>query len=191
MTVDYRDPTHIMPTDSPVDQSKVSEANKTLAKWLRQKMYGVDVRESLARLAEQTSADVYDDRQTVLDYKNHANNEEQALRNLANKLSQEFNIILNSKTDNAEVVNARIDVSGAVYETLKSRLDAMQLNLNTFYQAGQVDPQLHILCVKDIATDSDNVRSSPMVQITGGTSPDGDLTVTSSTRLKIDKVKDV
>lgn len=68
MTVDYRDPTHIMPTDSPVDQSKVSEANKTLAKWLRQKMYGVDVRESLARLAEQTSADVYDDRQTVLDY---------------------------------------------------------------------------------------------------------------------------
>lgn len=191
MTVDYRDPTHIMPTDSPVDQSKVSEANKTLAKWLRQKMYGVDVRESLARLAEQTSADVYDDRQTVLDYKNHANNEEQALRNLTNKLSQEFNSILNSKTDNAEVVNARIDVSGAVYETLKSRLDAMQLNLNTFYQAGQVDPQLHILCVKDIATDSDNVRSSPMVQITGGTSPDGDLTVTSSTRLKIDKVKDV
>lgn len=191
MTVDYRDPTHIMPTDSPVDQSKVSEANKTLAKWLRQKMYGVDVRESLARLAEQTSADVYDDRQTVLDYKNHANNEEQALRNLANKLSQEFNSILNSKTDNAEVINARIDVSGAVYETLKSRLDAMQLNLNTFYQAGQVDPQLHILCVKDIATDSDNVRSSPMVQITGGTSPDGDLTVTSSIRLKIDKVKDV
>lgn len=191
MTVDYRDPTHIMPTDSPVDQSKVSEANKTLAKWLRQKMYGVDVRESLARLAEQTSADVYDDRQTVLDYKNHANNEEQALRNLANKLSQEFNSILNSKTDNAEVINARIDVSGAVYETLKSRLDAMQLNLNTFYQAGQVDLQLHILCVKDIATDSDNVRSSPMVQITGGTSPDGDLTVTSSTRLKIDKVKDV
>lgn len=191
MTVDYRDPTHIMPTDSPVDQSKVSEANKTLAKWLRQKMYGVDVRESLARLAEQTSADVYDDRQTVLDYKNHANNEEQALRNLANKLSQEFNSILNSKADNAEVVNARIDVSGAVYETLKSRLDAMQLDLNTFYQAGQVDPQLHILCVKDIATDSDNVRSSPMVQITGGTSPDGDLTVTSSTRLKIDKVKDV
>lgn len=191
MTVDYRDPTHIMPTDSPVDQSKVSEANKTLAKWLRQKMYGVDVRESLARLAEQTSADVYDDRQTVLDYKNHANNEEQALRNLANKLSQEFNSILNSKADNAEVVNARIDVSGAVYETLKSRLDAMQLNLNTFYQAGQVDPQLHILCVKDIATDSDNVRSSPMVQITGGTSPDGDLTVTSSTRLKIDKVRDV
>ena len=191
MTVDYRDPTHIMPTDSPVDQSKVSEANKTLAKWLRQKMYGVDVRESLARLAEQTSADVYDDRQTVLDYKNHANNEEQALRNLANKLSQEFNSILNSKTDNAEVINARIDVSGAVYETLKSRLDAMQLNLNTFYQAGQVDPQLHILCVKDIATDSDNVRASPMVQITGGTSPDGDLTVTSSTRLKIDKVKDV
>lgn len=191
MTVDYRDPTHIIPTDSPVDQSKVSEANKTLAKWLRQKMYGVDVRESLARLAEQTSADVYDDRQTVQDYKNHANNEEQALRNLANKLSQEFNSILNSKADNAEVVNARIDVSGAVYETLKSRLDAMQLNLNTFYQAGQVDPQLHILCVKDIATDSDNVRSSPMVQITGGTNPDGDLTVTSSTRLKIDKVKDV
>lgn len=191
MTVDYRDPTHIMPTDSPVDQSKVSEANKTLAKWLRQKMYGVDVRESLARLAEQTSADVYDDRQTVQDYKNHANNEEQALRNMANRLSQEFENVLNAKTDNAEVINARIDVAGAVYETLKSRLDAMQLNLNTFYQSGQVDPQLHILCVKDIATDSDNVRSSSMVQITGGTSPDGDLTVTSSTRLKIDKVKDV
>ncbi len=184
MTVDYRDPTHIMPTDSPVDQSKVSDASKLLAKWIRQKMYGVDVRESLARLAEQTSADVYDDRQTVLDYKNHANNEEQALRNLANKLSQEFNSILNSKADNAEVVNARIDVAGAVYQTLKMRLDAMQLNLNTFYQAGHVDSQLHILCVKDIATDSDNVRSSPMVQITGGTSPDGDLTVTSSTRLK-------
>lgn len=191
MTVDYRDPTHIMPMDSPVDQSKVSEANKTLAKWLRQKMYGVDVRESLARLAEQTSADVYDDRQTVLDYKNHANNEEQALRNLANKLSQEFNSILNSKADNAEVVNARIDVAGAVYQTLKMRLDAMQLNLNTFYQMGQVDPNLHILCIKDIAKDSENLRLSSLVQITGGDGSDGDLTVTSSTRMKIDKIKDV
>lgn len=191
MTVDYRDPTHIMPTDSPVDQSKVSEANKTLAKWLRQKMYGVDVRESLARLAEQTSADVYDDRQTVQDYKNHANNEEQALRNLANKLSQEFNSILNSKADNAEVINARIDVAGAVYQTLKMRLDAMQLNLNTFYQAGQVDPQLHILCVRDIAKGSENLRLSPLMQITGEDGADGDLTVTSSTRMRIDKVKDV
>lgn len=191
MTVDYRDPTHIMPTDSPVDQSKVSEANKTLAKWLRQKMYGVDVRESLARLAEQTSADVYDDRQTVLDYKNHANNEEQALRNLANKLSKEFNSILNSKTDNAEVINARIDVAGAVYQTLKMRLDAMQLNLNTFYEMGQVDPNFHILCIKDIAKDSENLRLSPLVQITGGDGSDGDLTVTSSTRMRIDKIKDV
>lgn len=191
MTVDYRDPTHIMPTDSPVDQSKVSDASKLLAKWIRQKMYGVDVRESLARLAEQTSADVYDDRQTVLDYKNHANNEEQALRNLANKLSQEFNSILNSKADNAEVVNARIDVAGAVYQTLKMRLDAMQLNLNTFYRTGQVDPNLHILCIKDIAKDSENLRLSSLVQITGGDGSDGDLTVTSSTRMKIDKIKDV
>ena len=191
MTVDYRDPTHIMPTDSPVDQSKVSEANKTLAKWLRQKMYGVDVRESLARLAEQTSADVYDDRQTVQDYKNHANNEEQALCNLANKLSQEFENVLNAKTDNAEVINARIDVAGAVYQTLKMRLDAMQLNLNTFYRTGQVDPNLHILCIKDIAKDSENLRLSPLVQITGGDGSDGDLTVTSSTRMRIDKIKDV
>ena len=74
-----------------------------MAKWLRQKMYGVDVRESLARLAEQTSADVYDDRQTVQDYKNHANNEEQALRNLANKLSQEFENVLNAKSDYAKM----------------------------------------------------------------------------------------
>lgn len=191
MTVDYRDPTHIMPTDSPVDQSKVSEANKTLAKWLRQKMYGVDVRESLARLAEQTSADVYDDRQTVQDYKNHANNEEQALRNMANRLSQEFENVLNAKTDNAEVINARIDVAGAVYQTLKMRLDAMQLNLNTFYRTGQVDPNLHILCIKDIAKDSENLRLSPLVQITGGDGSDGDLTVTSSTRMRIDKIKDV
>ena len=191
MTVDYRDPTHIMPTDSPVDQSKVSDASKLLARWLRQKMYGVDVRESLARLAEQTSADVYDDRQTVQDYKNHANNEEQALCNLANKLSQEFENVLNAKTDNAEVINARIDVAGAVYQTLKMRLDAMQLNLNTFYRTGQVDPNLHILCIKDIAKDSENLRLSPLVQITGGDGSDGDLTVTSSTRMRIDKIKDV
>lgn len=191
MTVDYRDPTHIMPTDSPVDQTKVSDASKLLAKWIRQKMYGVDVRESLARLAEQTSADVYDDRQTVQDYKNHANNEEQALRNLANRLSQEFENVLNAKNDNAEVINARIDVAGAVYQTLKMRLDAMQLNLNTFYQMGQVDPALHILCIKDIAKDSENLRLSSLVQITGGDGSDGDLTVTSSTRMRIDKIKDV
>ena len=191
MTVDYRDPTHIMPTDSPVDQTKVSDASKLLAKWIRQKMYGVDVRESLARLAEQTSADVYDDRQTVQDYKNHANNEEQALRNMVNRLSQEFENVLNAKTDNAEVINARIDVAGAVYQTLKMRLDAMQLNLNTFYRTGQVDPNLHILCIKDIAKDSENLRLSPLVQITGGDGSDGDLTVTSSTRMRIDKIKDV
>ena len=35
--------------------------------------------------------------------KNHANNEEQALRNLVNKLSQEFENVLNAKSDYAKM----------------------------------------------------------------------------------------
>ena len=70
-----------------------------LANAIRTKKNGKDVREPIAQLAEQTSADVYDDRQTVQNYKNHANNEEQALHNLVNKLSQEFENVLNAKSD--------------------------------------------------------------------------------------------
>lgn len=50
----YRDPTHIS-KDSGIDQNKVSEFDKAIAKYLREKMYGKDVREALARAVEHMS----------------------------------------------------------------------------------------------------------------------------------------
>lgn len=58
-TVDYRDPTHIDPVN-PNDISGLDDETKELLAELRNKMYGVDVREVIARLFERMFKQVTD-----------------------------------------------------------------------------------------------------------------------------------
>lgn len=127
MAANYRDSTAIDQPDT-IDQNKVSDESKLIAKWLREKMYGVDVREALARLAEQTSSDVYDDRVVAL-----------ALQALADNLTTEWQKTLAGATQDSEVKNARIDANGLIYTTLKLRLDAMQMSTPSLIKAKDID----------------------------------------------------
>lgn len=48
----YRDETHIKPNEFNIDQKKISPEVKKLATFIREKMYGVDVREAIALAVE-------------------------------------------------------------------------------------------------------------------------------------------
>lgn len=178
MTVDYRDPTAIDEPDT-IDQSKVSEANKKLAKWLREKMYGVDVREALARLAEQTSSDVYDDRVIAL-----------ALQALADKLSKEWQDTLAGATQDSEVKNARIDVNGVVYTTLKSRIDALQLSTATMLYVTDVQ-EIQTLRLLNLTQNSSPMRYAKVATVEDVFTGDPGLKIQDVSKIRIVKVSDI
>ncbi|TFJ55036.1 hypothetical protein CKN80_01015, partial [Carnobacterium divergens] len=125
MTANYREPTHIT-DENLVDMNKVDEVHKLLAKWLREKMYGKDVREALARLAEQVSSDIYDDRQVALALEKLAKELQAKWDRDTQKIIDEWKNTLGGLTVDSELINARIDLHGIVYKTLKERLDDMQ-----------------------------------------------------------------
>lgn len=125
MTANYRDPTHIT-DENLIDMNKVDEVHKLLAKWLREKMYGKDVREALARLAEQVSSDIYDDRQVALALEKLAKELQAKWDRDTQKIIDEWKNTLGGLTVDSEVINARIDLHGIVYKTLKERLDDTQ-----------------------------------------------------------------
>ncbi|WP_167736865.1 hypothetical protein, partial [Carnobacterium divergens] len=125
MPVNYRDPTHIT-EENWVDMNKVDEVHRLLAKWLREKMYGRDVREALARLAEQVSSDIYDDRQVALALEKLAKELQAKWDRDTQKIIDEWKNTIGGVTVDSEVINSRIDIQGIVYKTLKERLDDMQ-----------------------------------------------------------------
>lgn len=178
MTVDYRDPTAITEPGT-IDQSKVSEANKQLAKWLREKMYGVDVREALARLAEQTSSDVYDDRVIAL-----------ALQTLTDKLSKEWEDTLAGATQDSEVKNARIDVNGLVYTTLKSRIDVLQLSTVTTLYVTDVQ-EIQTLRLLNLTQSSSPMRYTKVATVEDIFTGDPGLKIQDVSKIRIVKVSDI
>lgn len=178
MTVDYRDPTAITEPDT-IDQSKVSEANKQLAKWLREKMYGVDVREALARLAEQTSSDVYDDRVVAL-----------SLQALVDKISKEWQDTLAGATQDSEVKNARTDVNGLVYTTLKSRIDALQLSTATTLYVTDVQ-EIQTLRLLNLSQTSSPVGFLKAATVEDVFTGDPGLKIQDVSKIRIVKVSDI
>ncbi len=122
----YTDPTPIE-IENWVDMDKVDELHRKLANWIRVKMNGIEVREALARLVEQTASDLFDANQVAL-----------ALEKLAYDLEEEWKKTLGGLTVDSELINSRIDLYGFVYSTLKERLDAMQSHAILTYKSGEV-----------------------------------------------------
>ena len=122
----YTDPTPI-DIENWVDMDKVDELHRKLANWIRVKMNGIDVREALARLVEQTSSDIFDANQVAL-----------ALEKLAYDLEEEWKNTIGGLTVDSEVINARTTFKGIVFKTLKERLDAMETSHFTIV-SGEAD----------------------------------------------------
>lgn len=129
----YTDPTSI-DIENWVDMDKVDELHRKLANWIRVKMNGIDVREALARLVEQTSSDLFDANQVAL-----------SLEKLAYDLEEEWKKTLGGVTVDSELINSRIDLRGFVYSTLKERLDAMQENEIFLFKSDEVNDMRTIL----------------------------------------------
>lgn len=176
---DYRDSSHIT-IDNPVNQDHVSAANQLLAKWLREKMYGVDVREAIARAVEQMSSDVYDDQQVATD-----------LETLIDRLTAEWSNTISGITQDAELKNARIDVHGLVYETLKKRLDTEQLNNVTHLMSFTVN-DLRTLRLNGFTKASQPLKYLNQTQVNDAFNPHSQgLMIQSISQIKIKKVSDV
>lgn len=178
MSADYRDPTVLDKPDT-IDQSKVSEANKKLAKWLREKMYGVDVREALARLAEQTSSDVYDDRVIAL-----------ALQALADNLTTEWQKTLAGATQDSEVKNARTDLNGIVFATLKLRLDDTQSKVIPKLYSKDIN-ELQTLRLLNLSETSSSVKYVKVTQIDQAYTGDPGLKIQDVSKIRVVKVSDI
>lgn len=178
MTVEYMDLTAINEPDT-IDQSKVSDANKQLARWLREKMYGVDVREALARLAEQTSSDVYDDRAIAL-----------GLQALTDKLNQEWQDTLAGVAQDSEVKNARIDINGLVYTTLKSRIDKLQLSTTTTLYVSDVQ-EFQTLRLLNLTQTSIPMRYAKVTTVEEVSTGDPGLKIQDISKIRLVKVSDI
>lgn len=125
---EYRDESHINEA-SDVDQSKVPSTIKKLATWIRQKMYGEDVRESIARGIEKNG-------EVAQSASDTANNAAQIVQNT----SDNVNNVLSNITDNAgdsaapEVIAARKPALEDKFPSLGARLDKMdKLGLTKMY----------------------------------------------------------
>ncbi|MSD84472.1 hypothetical protein GKC32_10710 (plasmid) [Lactobacillus curvatus] len=179
MTVNYRDPTHIDIPDN-IDPNHISTEVKQLAKWLREKMYGVDIREAIARVVEQISSDVYDDRQVA-----------DELGKLIDELNEEWLNTLNGLTQDAEVKNARIDIKDFVYKTLKGRLDSEQTHNVTHLTVANVD-EIQTLRINGLTKASTPVKYANERQVNDAFNPRiQGLLIQSVSLIKLKKVSDI
>lgn len=120
---EYRDESHIN-VASDVDQSKVPSTIKKLATWIRQKMYGEDVRESIARGIEKSSEVA----QSAVDIANDTASRQDEVDHSQKDFEDRYNDQIAGNTDLDEVIDARKPTSKPSYATLGERLNDMPSN---------------------------------------------------------------
>lgn len=120
----YRDETHIKPNEFNIDQEKISPEVKKLATFIREKMYGVDVREAIALAVELISTS---------DLNSNFDNELQGLRNIAYTI----NAGSDKGASNVEVQTARTNINGHQYVSVGARMDAIEREIKRL--GGTVD----------------------------------------------------
>lgn len=121
---EYRDESHIN-VASDVDQSKVPSTIKKLATWIRQKMYGEDVRESIARGIEKSSEVAQSAVDTANDTASRQDESEKIVQNTSDNVNNVLSDITNNAGDSAapEVAAARKPDGKPSYKTLGERLN--------------------------------------------------------------------
>lgn len=141
---EYRDESHIN-VASDVDQSKVPSTIKKLATWIRQKMYGEDVRESIARGIEKSSEVA----QSAVDIANDTASRQDEVDQSQKDFEDRYNDQIAGNTDLDEVIDARKPINKPSYATLGARLNDMPSNEDVDVQVddsidigGELDPQI-------------------------------------------------
>lgn len=114
----YRDPTHIVEAMNEIETGKKDSVSIKLATWIRQKMFGIDTRESLARFVEWMSV-----------LANRIIDESGATAGKQAELENRYDAQVAAMTSDTEVIESR-----GGYSLLNKRLNLMELgteNINT------------------------------------------------------------
>lgn len=122
----YRDPSHVSSIQEEIFNGIKDEISVELAKWIRQKKYGIDVREALARFAEWISV-----RTTEAEKGNKiVTNQQKDLTSLVNDFIADFTNRYNTQvagnTNLNEVIDARTSLLDGQFDTLNSRLNNIE-----------------------------------------------------------------
>ncbi|MCX81738.1 hypothetical protein DXP75_06770 [Listeria monocytogenes] len=115
----YKDSSPIFPATIDYDQRQVPPKIANYSTQVREKIYGKDVREALARSSEIAGI-------IAEEAKNTAN----ATATEQNNLDQRFDEVQANLTSDSELIDARTDIANESYTTLKKRLDSNQTESN-------------------------------------------------------------
>lgn len=137
----YNDPTHVPEVDKEITDGVKDDISIKLARWMRQKVYGIDVRETMARFILWMS--VLYNRMLALGDK-LLGRQDQLEKDFGN-LKEQFDEVTSSSTEDLEVIRARTsNHSKTTYKTLGDRLDSMEESHYT-YPYGFADSEMTIL----------------------------------------------
>ena len=129
----YRDPTHIDPIENEITNGKKDAISLKIAEWIRQKKWGIDVREAMARITLWNSVltnkqldDNADTRKIAMETQTKQNDVDAKQQAFEDEFNQKYNAQIAGNTDINEVIDARRSAGGKAYITLKQRLDSME-----------------------------------------------------------------
>lgn len=118
----YKDYTHITDTIPEVESGIKDNVSVTLARWIREKQYGIDVREALALFVEWISVRTTDAERGNEIVKNKQNNLSSLVNDFMVDFTNRYNTQIAGNTDLDEVIDARISPKNGPYTTLNERL---------------------------------------------------------------------
>lgn len=169
MVANYRDPSHIKDGDVSIDLTKLFPQVETLTKYIREKMYGIDVREALALALELMSNIVSDDIASYETLKNEvdyysqrwhddSSNLEREWQSNVDDLKNRWSEAVSQITDFTEVIEARRSLDGTSNLTLKEHLDKIESNNFATRDSEYLVEENTILQVKDLTQDNKDLH---------------------------------
>ncbi|MBS9338389.1 hypothetical protein G6R29_01900 [Fructobacillus sp. M2-14] len=132
---DYRDPTHI-PSENEftndINNGVVDKNSRTLAKWLREKQWGVDVREALALFVEWLSTKWHSNKELI-----DKNSDRQSqVEKRQTDLEGRFTGVLSGATQDSEVIDARNSETYGNFDVLDKRFENIENLLSKYVPQG-------------------------------------------------------
>lgn len=148
--VDYEDPTHV-PDSQQYDEENIDAISTEIAEFIRKKMYGVDVRESLARWVEINSAITKFLTNKQSSFTGEIGERQTSVEGRQDSLETEFKNVLANATEDSEVINARDSALYGSFPVLGDRLaNFEQLFLDSLPIGGSYEIQHNLNCDIDV-----------------------------------------
>lgn len=170
-----------------ISTGKVDEAADFIANIIMVGMYGKQVRGSLAlwtklvaEICDKMFADYLEDQAVAA-----------ALQKLLDKLQNEWQGTLAGLTQDSEVKNARVDVYGVVWKTLKERLDNIENKTPDLIPVHETIDTRKILKLKGLTTSSKPIKYKTVSNTTGEANYKDPLYIQPVTSMSTVKVSEV